>query len=386
MGRSDVQAPLTTSRREDLLQRTTAPSPIEHIVLIIKENHGFDNYFGTFPGANGDATLGRAPNPPTSDPSHTHESWLRRKSTSARLQYVEADIPDYFALARQFTLCDNYFTAVAGPSTPNHLMLITAASPVINNPHTYRGQPQQTYNIPSLPDLLEKAGLTWGAYTTGYPFDLITNLHGRHRKDQSQFAADAAAGTLPNVSWIYGGRGTDEHPLSNVTDGMRWTTALVDAVASGPLWPKCAIFITWDDWGGWADHVDPPVLETWTDGQQFFPGGRVGCLALSPYAKRGYISNVQHTHVSLVKFCEQTFRLPNLNARDAASDGMEDCFDFVAAPDLTKPMTASSTSTTAHAPTKTLPKRARKKTTPTTATSKLKRKRVVAKKTRKKRP
>lgn len=74
--------------------------------------------------------------------------------------------------------------------------------------------------------------------------------------------------------------------------------------------------------------ITTPVIEKWTDGTQFYPGGRVGCLALSPYAKRGYLSHAQHTHVSLVKFCEVNFGLPHLNARDAASDGMEDCFDF----------------------------------------------------------
>jgi len=335
----------------------SAKSPIEHVIIIVKENHGFDNYFGTFPGANGDATLASAPNPPTSDPSHTHESWLIRHTTATRLQYREVDIPDYFAYARQFTLCDNYFTAVAGPSTPNHLMLIAADSPVINNPHTYRGQPQQTYDLASLPDELERAGLTWGAYTTGYPFDLITNLGRRNQKNQTQFAQDAAAGTLPNVSWIYGTRGLDEHPLANVTDGMHWTTGLVDAVARGPLWPKCAIFITWDDWGGWLDHVDPPQLETWTDGSQFFPGGRVGCLVMSPYAKRGYISKAQHTHVSLIRFCENTFALPHLNARDAASDGMDDCFDFTNAPNLAPPSTAATPAVPSSPSRKTSPKR-----------------------------
>ena len=337
------------------MQQSAASSPIEHVIIIVKENHGFDNYFGTFPGANGDSSLAHAPNPPTSDPSHTHESWLSRKTTAARLQYLEADIPQYFAYAREFTLCDNYFTAVAGPSTPNHLMLIAADSPVIDNPHTYRGRPQVAYNLRSLPDLLEAANLTWGSYTSGYPFDLIMNLGSRNRKNQSEFAKDAAAGTLPNVCWIYGTQGLDEHPLGNVTAGMNWTVALVNAVAQGPLWPKCAIFITWDDWGGWADHVDPPALEQWTDGTQFFPGGRVGCLAIGPYAKRGYISKAQHTHVSLLKFCENVFRLPNINARDAASDGMEDCFDFASPPDLTAPK--SSASRAGGAKRKTLPAR-----------------------------
>ncbi len=83
--------------------RSNTPTAVENVVIIVKENHGFDNYFGTFPGADGDVRLAHAPNPPTSDPSHTHESWLTRKTTAARLQYVESDIPAYFAYARQFT-------------------------------------------------------------------------------------------------------------------------------------------------------------------------------------------------------------------------------------------------------------------------------------------
>src|SRR5438128_1063960 len=93
---------------------------ISHVVIIVKENHTFDNYFGTFPGANG-ISLPRAPNPPLSDPNHTHAAWLTRGSTAVREQFVERDIPQYFSYARQFPLCDNYFTEVSGPSTPNHL-------------------------------------------------------------------------------------------------------------------------------------------------------------------------------------------------------------------------------------------------------------------------
>src|SRR5438128_1153145 len=106
---------------------------IDHVVIIFKENHTFDNYFGTFPGANG-MSMSRSPNPPPRDPDHRHSAWLTRQTTSVRQQFVEADIPSYFAYARKFTLCDNYFTDVAGPSTPNHLMVLAADSPFIDNP------------------------------------------------------------------------------------------------------------------------------------------------------------------------------------------------------------------------------------------------------------
>lgn len=309
-------------------------------MLIVKENHAFDNYFGTFPGADG-MPLPRSSNPPPHDPDHRHGAWLTRQRTAVRAQFTEQDIPAYFAYARQFTLCDRYFTDVAGPSTPNHLMLIAAASPVIDNPPRYRlpvGAP--LFTLPSLPARLEGAGRTWGNYG-GYAFEFIAGLAGRHTYPSDQFAKDAAAGRLPSVSWVYAPHDASEHPpdpadqppVGNVTHGMEWTVRQVDAVVRGGLWAKTAIFITWDDWGGWYDHVDPPAVEIWkADGTQFRYGSRVGCLVLSPYARRGYISHALHSHVSLLRFCETTFGLRALNARDRAADDMSDCFDFSALP------------------------------------------------------
>ena len=316
----------------------TRSNPLQHVVIIVKENHCFDNYFGTFPGAEG-AKMAHSPNPPTMDPDHRHGAWLTRNKTAVRKQFVEKDIPAYFAYARQFVLCDHYFTDVAGPSTPNHLMLIAADSPIIDNPPRYRlpvGAP--LFNLPSLPMSLEKKGLTWRNYG-GYAFDFIQDLHGKPQFKSEQFAQDAAAGTLPNVSWVYAPHDASEHPadpidagtnplIGNVTHGMQWTVAQVDAVVKGGLWSKSAIFITWDDWGGWFDHVNPPEIEKWTDGTQFRYGSRVGCLVLCPYAKQGHISKTQHSHVSLLKFCETLFNLPPLNNRTAKADDMSDCFDF----------------------------------------------------------
>src|ERR1700680_3863350 len=108
-------------------------NPIEHVVIIVKENHSLDNYFGSFPGVNG-AILPPAQDPPAGgDPPHDHAAWLRRATGGVKVTNRENDIPAYFSFARQFTLCDNYFTEVASQSEPNHLMLIAAASPVIDN-------------------------------------------------------------------------------------------------------------------------------------------------------------------------------------------------------------------------------------------------------------
>jgi phospholipase C len=109
---------------------------------------------------------------------------------------------------------------------------------------------------------------------------------------------------------------------------MNWTVEQVKAIVKGGLWPSTAIFITWDDWGGWYDHVESPLLEKWKDGTQFRLGPRVGCLVLGPYAKRGYVSTKQKSHVSLLKFCVKNFGLKPLNARDTTADDMADCFDY----------------------------------------------------------
>ncbi len=327
-------------------------NPIEHIVIIVKENHTFDNYFGTYPGANGDATLAHAPDPPPSDPPHDHKAWLGRAKGAVRQQYHESDIPGYFSYARNFTLCDNFFSEIASQSEPNHLMLIAASSPIIDNSSTHRTyQPQAPFKMASLPANLAKAGLTWKSYgdpTFNY-FSHITDLKkSPNIVSWNKFDTDATAGNLPNVSWVYAPGGFSEHPpygssagKPTVVPGMQWTLDRVNQVAKSNLWAKTAIFITWDDWGGWYDHVDPPLKDKWTKGSpsgttytntQFSYGPRVGCLVLSPYAKKGFISKVFHSHVSIVKFCEVTFGIKPINDRDKASDDMSDCFDFKQTP------------------------------------------------------
>jgi phospholipase C len=327
-------------------QSTSLQSPIQHVVIIFKENHTFDNYFGTFPGADG-MSMPRSPNPPPNDPDHRHSAWLNRKTTAVRQQFVESDIHAYFAYARQFTLCDRYFTDVAGPSTPNHLMLIAADSPFIDNPHA--GDKSRLSS--SLPMNLDKNGLTWGNYG-GYAFQYLAGINSSRKYTSDQFKIDASSGNLPNVSWVYASSQFDEHPpdpgkgpMGNVTVGMQWTVDQVNAVVKGGLWPSSAIFITWDDWGGWWDHVDPQNLETWNTstprpdykGTQFRYGSRVGCLVLSPYAKKNYVSKILHSHVSLLKFCESLFKLPTINQRDANADAMEDCFDLAQTPQQPPP-------------------------------------------------
>src|SRR2546423_5156693 len=204
--------------------RTPKPKgPIQHIVIIVKENHAFDNYFGRFPGADGDPKLALASDPPSADHPHDHAGWLRRATGAAREQYAQCTSPNCRLYAQQYTLCDRYFTAVAGPSTPNHLMLIAADSPIINNPH-YRDpiSQQPPFNIPSLPASLEKAGRTWRNYG-GYAHGYITALKGsKNNVTAHQFAKDAAPGNLATVSWLHGPTGLSEHPVEAGKAGQTW--------------------------------------------------------------------------------------------------------------------------------------------------------------------
>jgi phospholipase C len=325
-------------------------SLVDHVVIIVKENHTYDNYFGTYPNSEGDNRLAPAQDPPPDDPNHRHEAWMVRDQDQVhQVQYSRNDIPTYFALADQFTLCDHYFSEVAGPSTPNHLMLIAADAPIINNPkNMYHPTAGSAYDLNSLPAALEKAGMTWGNYG-GYAFHYIKELAGHpgnHSRDL--FVQDASAGKLPSVAWVYGdGRPPfSEHPKESVKAGSEFTGELIQAIVDGGLWPRTVIFVTWDDWGGWFDHVVPPNVEKWDssmaqnssdafpqfDGQQFRYGSRVPCLVISPYAKPGNVSSTERSHISLVKFCQSLFGIASIHPRLDDADDMADCFDSTQKP------------------------------------------------------
>src|SRR5262249_19207863 len=166
------------------------------------------------------------------------------------VQYTSDDIPDYFSYAKNYAVCDSYFSEVAGPSTPHHFMLIFADAPIINKTqHQYNPRPGPGYNLTSLPAQLARAGLQWGNYG-GYAFHYLNELAG-HRGNHTRdlFMHDASSGRLPAVSWVYGDGRPDlsEHPVQNVTDGMRWTVEQVNAIAAGGACGRAPIFSTRHD-------------------------------------------------------------------------------------------------------------------------------------------
>jgi phospholipase C len=365
----------------------TITSPIQHVILIIKENHSFDSYFGTFPGANG-ATSGRTSNgqvvplthaldQPLENCGHTWVSthtavdggkmdWFDRicPNLQAYVQYLQSDIPNYWTYANTYGLADNFFSSLEGPSFPNHIYFVASQSAnIVDNPNgtitgtdfcdsgtnvfvnaydpttrkTYRTSP--CIDVQTMADLLDKAGVSWAYYADVVdkstqiwnPFAAISHIRFgsdyQNVRSYTQFAADAAAGNLPQVVWLNSRANVSEHPASSVTAGENWTVTQVNAVMSNPaLWASTVIFVTWDDFGGFYDHVPPPGIDA------FGLGPRVPTLCIGPYCRNAII----HTQLEFTSFnrcIENLFNLSALTARDtAARDVCADMMDYTQSP------------------------------------------------------
>jgi len=359
---------------------------IQHIVYIIKENRTFDNYFGKFPGAEGATSgtistgkvvpLRQAPDRTPRDIAHSWEAALKAMDGGkmdqfdliaggnkkgdflAYTQYAKADIPNYFAYASHFVLADHMFSSLHGPSFPNHLYTVGAQSGgAINNPtssggvwgcdapNTSRVQVMDnvgkiTHQFPcfdfqTIADSLEASGLTWKYYSpmkgeSGYRWSALdaidhirnTSLWTDHVVPTAQFVDDATNGRLPAVSWLVVSEDRSEHPPASVCVGENWTVQQLNAVMRGPDWKSTAVFLTWDDFGGFYDHVPPPQVDN------FGFGPRVPLLIISPYARQGFISHTFYEFSSVLKFIEERFGLKPLTERDSEANDMLDSFDF----------------------------------------------------------
>lgn len=153
--------------------------------------------------------------------------------------------------------------------------------------------------------------------------------------DQKQILTDISSNQLADVSWVIPEGQASDHPGgANGTLGPSWVASVVNAIGNSPYWANTAIFITWDDWGGWYDHVPPPQVlvncAQWGCGYVY--GFRVPLIVISPYVKAQYISHAQHDFGSILKFIETTFSLPSLGYADSVADDFSDCFDFNQAP------------------------------------------------------
>ena len=389
-------------------------SPIQHVIVIMQENRSFDNYFGTFPGADGipagvcqplsllnpqrgcvapfhDERDVNAAGPHRSVDAqtsiddgihtalmdgfvHTQSAGFLRSTclhTPAAIGCVgvadgtarhdamgyhdASEIPNYWAYAHHFVLQDRMFAGTRGWSLPAHLDMVSEWSAICANNQdvstctssvSLPGQPNGAdgieYPWANLFELFDTKGVSWKYYLSEgdepdceddemtcaprltpspfvpsiwnpAPYFSWVKAQGRaytaaHIQPIDQFLRDAEAGTLAQISWVVPSRERSEHPPSGITAGMEYVTSLVNAVMTSPNWSSSAIFLTWDDWGGFYDHVVPPVVDrnrTSTPIQGF--GLRVPGLMISPFARAGLIDHQLLSDDSFATFIEDVF-------------------------------------------------------------------------------
>jgi phospholipase C len=384
-------------------------TPIEHVVYIIKENRTFDNYFARYPGVDG-ATSGKtssgetvalsvAPDVLLGDLGHEFFDGVRgingglmdgfdRVSNGDGLagysSFTRAGIPAYWAYADHFVVGDRMFSAMYGPTFPEHLYTVGAqAARVTGNKYdrglyvpnengkrgVYCSDPgEKVYRFRTLgrserkeimdaeeaadtdriddfyesvkpcfdfkvmPDLLNKRGISW-RYYAGYG-DWRNALHAIEHIRYSKYwqhnvlsplrsIRDIKHGQLAQVTWVTPPVGFNEHPGGpSVCMGENWTVRYVNAVMRSKYWKSTAILITWDDFGGFYDHVPPPHYDV------MGLGPRVPLLVISPWARSGYVDHTTYELSSPLTFIEAVFGLPSLTRRDRSSDDMFGAFDF----------------------------------------------------------
>jgi len=366
----------------------TGINKINHIVFIVKENHSFDSVFGTFEpppwGTNQNGTnyalmstgalvpMGETPDANPNDICHDWSCLIGMMDNGKMDRYDldptcmqngvymcltelhQADIPNYWQYAANFTLADNVFSSIHATSWPNHFYTISATSGgVIGQAHLGEtravgceapegstamfmdqyGNVTEQYpciDITTLGDLLTTANLSWISYApphiifnayTAINHIFNTNQWAEHIKDYGQFVTDASGSNLPAVSWLVANH-ESEHPPFSICDGENWTVTQINAIMNGPNWNDTVIFLMWDDPGGFYDHVAPPTED------QFGLGQRVPFIIISPYALAHNISHTQYEPSSVLKFIEERFNLPPMTQRDKNANDMQDSFNW----------------------------------------------------------
>ncbi len=349
-----------------------APAPsqpsnrIDHVVFLIQENHTFDNYFGTYPEADGLPAGIKAPLRPgepaviapfhitfplSHDIDHTWEAahaaynggkmdgFITAERTVDTMGYYDgSDIPNYWAYAKHFTLADHFLSSLMGPSLPNHLYTVAAQSG--GETKNRREPPPGEYDFETLAELLENSRVSW-KYYDGKPnprsFGLWNPLPGfksfkknsslmAHLVPNTEYFKDLRNGTFPSVAWIVPNGRESEHPPGNIQLGMWYTTAFVNALMKSPYWNNTLLVITWDDYGGFFDHVPPPQED------EYGYGPRVPAIIISPYAKAGYVDHTTYDFTSVLRTIENRFNLKPLATRDGKANDMSNSLNLLQHP------------------------------------------------------
>jgi phospholipase C len=322
---------------------STALDAIQHVIIACQENHTFDVYFGYYPRAGKfgvpfnysqpDGRGGTVKPHPFSSPTpanidHTwpaiHSEWnhgamdgfFTTGGPGALGYYDGFDLAYYYALADSFTLCGNYFCSVLGPTAPNRLALMAGTAG--GNLADDLGVGSLDY--PTIVDLLDASHVRWKCYNLGQGTGSSTPLEDYnalnffkkwHRDPRLQFKEedykeDLLTGTLPQVSFLIPDGGFSEHPPANILKGQEKMSQVIQGLMASSAWKNSALFLTYDEGGGFFDHVAPPQVDA------YGLGFRVPMLIISPYARRGYVSGHLYEHSSILKFIERRFGLPSL--------------------------------------------------------------------------
>ena len=293
---------------------------------------------------------------------------------NAQFVYVPAnEVAPYFQLAETYTFADHMFQTNEGPSFPSHQFIISGTSApstssnlfAAENPAGVSDSGNDTgctappgeyvemidpsgnesssqypcFDHPTLSDLLDEQGISWRYYTPSAGSIWTGPNAISHIRDgsdwsnvifqPSQILNDINNGQLPGVSWVIPTAAESDHGGTNQGLGPSWVASIVNAVGNSYYWYDTVILITWDDWGGWYDHVAPKVINdgfSWGSGYVY--GFRVPMIVVSPFARQGYISHVTHDFGSILRFIEEQFGLPSLGYADFFADDLSDCFDF----------------------------------------------------------
>jgi phospholipase C len=354
---------------------------VDHLVYLMMENHSFDNYFGMLGRGDG-FTLGAGGLPVNAQPTwkggtvtayhapstctahydigqdwvRSHLAWDQGRldgflaetdATDAVAYFTGDDIPFYYSLARTFPVCDRYFCSVMGQTDPNRRFMIAATSVGEVNDTSVSG----LLGTPPTPngtifDLLNAHGIGWKDYFVDLPtstglFPTVAENNVDKLAPIAEFFTDCALGTLPAVSYVDpdGWLASEENP-QDIQTGELFASLVIDAVLRGAAWDKTLLLLTWDEHGGYYDHV-PPVPMVAPDaigpavpaGQTFgdaftWSGFRVPAMVVSPWARADYVSHVVHDHTSFLRLIETKWNLPALTARDANASTLLDCVDF----------------------------------------------------------
>jgi phospholipase C len=369
--------------------------PIEHVVVIMQENQSFDHLFGRFPGVDGarfgwdhgarrpltHLALQQIPDLPHCWPcavasyDHGRMDGFAQGEAAERYAYtqlVQGDEPNYWAWAERYVLHDRFFSAARGPSYPNHLYMIAGQSAGAHDNPSRRHTPgsltwgcdappeelvrivhgdgtsewvHPCFDIPTIADRLNDARIPWAYYSAtdtqpGYIWSAFASIrkifYGPSWK-KHVFPVDGVvraidARPLPSVTWIMPRFQLSTHPGANFCYGENWATRVINAIMRSPDWDSTAIFLTWDEWGGFYDHVRPPRRD------DFGLGFRVPLIVLSPYARAGTIAHKTTEFDSMLRFIEQNWRVQPIAERDAHAPSLASDFDFSQEPTRPHPL------------------------------------------------